>query len=188
MVYAELDLTRFQEAVDAKLNALHVSLPSIINRGALVTIIGGKGVRGAMQRTPKAAKDKILAVPVKSVAKIVMVRHRGEKMTRQRVKELIRAEYARRVAASGYTAFVGWNKAAIAFGGTGIGRASGGQGLAYKGYGTPATESDLEAILVNAAPAAGLIGLQPLQDALDDTAEDMIEYAHQKMQEAIDTH
>lgn len=79
------------------------------------------------------------------------------------------------------TALVGWNKAAIAFGGRGIGkRAQRGRGYAEQGYGKPAQSGDYVAEMVNSAPAATLIGEQALQDALDAAAADMIEYWEQK--------
>ncbi len=180
----KLDLSRFTQAVTYVHRNTEKTLPDILNRAALVCIIGGRGVSGAMKLTPKADPGKINAVPVKSIAKVVMARARanGTKPTRRQVALLIGKEYKRRIAARGYTAFVGWNKAAIAFGGRGVGRRAAGQGYASKGYGTRATFQKLIAEFVNTAPAAELIGREALQSAVNETATDMIEHVQQKMQ------
>jgi hypothetical protein len=180
-VNVEIDTHEFEQAVKFVFEQSEKSLPEIINRGALVAIIGGKGVKGAMQRTPKALKSKIEAVPVKKIAKHVLYKHKGEKLTRKQLSQLIRREYRRRIAAIGYTALVGWNNAALAFGGRGIGRrAQGGKGYAQRGSGVPAQAGNYVAEFTNTAPAAALIGEQALQDALDQTAQDMIAHWEEK--------
>jgi hypothetical protein len=171
----DLDLTDFSRAVNYVFEHSHKTIPQVLNRGALTAIIGGKGVQGAMQRTKKALREAILAVPVDQVAKMVMAKHRGEKMSRLRVKQLIRKEYARRIASIGYTALLGWDKAAVAFGGRGI-KGAHGHGTFQFGSGKPATDSDLVAEGSNTTPAAALIGEQPMQEALNDVAEDMVEF------------
>lgn len=180
IINTELDTSRFVEAVRFAFEESEKSLPEIINRGALVAIIGGKGVRGAMQRTPKASASKIKAVDVKKIARHVMFKHKGEKLTRIQIRQLIAKEYRRRIAAIGYTALVGWNKAAIAFGGRGIGKRASGRGYASEGSGKKAQAGDYTAEFTNTAPAAALIGSQALQDALDDTARDIVEHWEEK--------
>lgn len=185
-----LDLTAFHDAVRFVYDNTQRDLPDIITRAALVSLIGGAGVIGAMKRTPKAAREAILGVPEKKVAGYVMNKHRGEKLTRSDVKRLVRKEYRRRVAAIGYTANVGWNKAVIALGGRGIGSHATGRGYATLGWGKPADGSQwpmFMAEMVNSTPAAQAIGEQPLQDALDDTARDMVQFVEAKMQEICNT-
>src|SRR5580704_15411969 len=121
VIQTTIDTSEFERAVRFAFEESQKSIPEIINRGALVAIIGGKGVQGAMKRTPKASKAAILAVDVKKIARHVMFTHKGQKLTRAQIQQLIAKEYHRRVAAIGYTAHVGWNNAAIAFGGKGIG-------------------------------------------------------------------
>jgi hypothetical protein len=173
----EVDTRELMAAIRYVFDNTHKTMPAIVNRAALVTIIGGKGVTGAMRRTMRASRQSILAVPEKLVAGHVMNRHKGEKLTRTQIKALVKKEYRRRVAAIGYTANVGWSKAARAFGGTGVGRRATGRGYATLGYGKPASSGDLAAEAVNTAPVAALIGAKPLQEALEDTARDMVEHA-----------
>ena len=181
----DLDTADFSRAVTYVFENSHKTLPEVLNRGALTAIIGGRGVRGAMQRTPRAAREAILAVPVDQVARMVMAKHRGEKMSRLRVKQLIRKEYARRIAAIGYTATLGWNNAAIAFGGTGVKGHGPGKGYYEFGSGKVATLSDLVAEGTNTTPAAAFIGEQPMQEALDDVAEDRVEFWGGRIDEVL---
>ena len=176
IVKTELDTSQFEQAIRFAFEESEKSVPEIINRAALVAIIGGRGVKGAMQRTPRALAARIKALPVQKIARYVLFKHRGEKLTRKQIARLIGKEYRRRIAAIGYTALVGWNKAALAFGGRGIGRrAQGGRNYAEQGSGKPARAGDYSAEFTNTAPAAILIGEQALQEALDDTAQDMVE-------------
>jgi len=189
-VSVELDTTKFAAAVTYVFENSRKLVPEIMNRGLLVAIIGGSGVDGAMQRTPKAAKESILSLAIKLIAGYVMNKHKGEKMTRQQMYALIDKEVKRRISAIAYTARVGWNNAAIAFGGHGIGKRASGIGYAKEGYGIPVSEVQwpfFTAEMVNAAPAAVLIGEQPLQDALDDAAEDMVHFMEMRLQEVFNT-
>ncbi len=171
-----LDTRKFEAAVKFVFNNTRRALPEIINRAALVTIIGGKGVEGAMQRTRKAAAGSIRAVPPKAIAAYIAKKY-PQQRTKQQMTEAVKKEYKRRVAAIGYTAIVGWNRAAIDLGGTGTRKGSrAGKGYASMGYAIPASYGNYEAIIANTTPAAELIGAQPLQEALDATAADMIAY------------
>jgi hypothetical protein len=176
-VDVQVDTSELKAAIQYVFDNTRRTMPDIINRAALVTLIGGKGVTGAMKRTMKAARSSILAVPEKYVAGYVMNKHKGEKLTRARIKELVRKEYRRRIGAIGYTANVGWNKAVLAFGGRGIGKRGQGKGYAQFGYGKPAVSGDLTAEGANATPMAAALGQAPLQAALAETARDMVEYA-----------
>lgn len=201
----ELDTSSFKESIRFVLDNTHKKLPDVINRAALATIIGGKGVQGAMQRTPKAAREKILAVPREVIARVVMAKVNqgqfylplrgfrgagagpgGSGARRAEINRLIRKEYSKRLAAIGYTANVGWNNAAKAFGGRGIGGRATGLGEAALGEGRPATPGNLVAQFSNAAPAAYLIGQQALQDALDQVSDDMIAHTKEILQKIFD--
>ncbi len=188
-VTADLDMTRFEAAVHYVYEHTRHTLPEIVNRGALVSVIGGKGVQGAMQRTKKALRSAILSAPVKQVAGKVMKKYAGQRLTRDQIKQLVRKEYARRLAAIGYTANVGWNNAAVQLGGRGIkGSRARGKGYAEFGFGAPADTSQWPSVIAqvaNAAPAAAFIGEQPLQDAINDAARDMVEFAGGQIQQIV---
>jgi hypothetical protein len=180
-----IDTTKFVQATQYVFDNTRKIIPEILNRGALVSLIGGKGVQGAMKRTPKALRDVILAVPVASVAKYVLARHRGVHLTRAQITTLVKKEYRRRIAAIGYTANTGWNKAIIALGGRGIGKHATGKGYASLGGAKPSIGTDFTVEFWNTTPAAQMIGTEPLQAALDDTARDMVEYAGGKLEEVF---
>lgn len=168
-----LNTTKFEQAVRFVFENTRRALPEIINRAALVTIIGGKGTEGAMKLTRRAAVGAIRAVPAKAVAAYVRQRHIG-RMSRTALDALVKKEYKRRIAAIGYTAVVGWARAAQDLGGS-I-KARGGKGYASMGYARPASYGNYTVIIANTTPAALLIGAQPLQQALDNTAADMIQF------------
>lgn len=153
-----------------------------INRAALHVIIGGKGFKGAMQLTPKAGKAAIKAVSKDEVAGYLANKHRGQKFGKGVFGEMIKREIARRVRAIGYTAFVGWNNAAKAFGGSGLkGVTDSPKKEARHGYGHKAmTVKDPSAELANTAPMSENIGLIPLQKAITNVARDLVEYALRK--------
>jgi len=179
-----LDTSRFEAAVAFVLDNTSKNLVEVVNRGALTAIIGGRGVQGAMQRTPRASQQAIMAVPIRFIAAsaIKRLKEKQGRFTRKQLYHAIAVEYRRRVGAIGYTAYVGWNKAAMAFGGRGLGKRAASQiGYATKGYGIPAQPSNLTAVMVNAAPAADSIGRQALQDALNDVARDMIDHTYEKL-------
>lgn len=163
-----------------------------INRAGLHVIIGGKGFKGAMQLTPKAARSKIKAVSHKEIAGYVAAKLRskglvggsGRQWSSKQFANAMRFERKRRLRAVGYTAFAGWNNAARAFGGRGLkGVTASGKKLARFGYGKKAaTTINPEAILTNTAPMAERIGLIPLQMAITNVARDLVEYATRKLQ------
>lgn len=175
--YIELDTSKFNQAVHFVFENTERALPEIINRAALVTIIGGKGVQGAMQQTMKAAASTIRAVPIKAVTAYIK-RKNPIKYNLKTLDAAVKREYRRRVAAIGYTAVAGWAKAANDLGGNA--RERSGKGYASMGYAKPAAHGNYEAVIANTTPAAELIGLEPLQAALDDTSRDMIEFWEQK--------
>jgi len=161
----------------------------LLNRAALHAVIGGKGVKGAMQRTPKASKSKIQSVPIEALSAGVAVRNRkrGVKMTSAQFADAVKSERARRKRSSGYTAYPGWSKAAQAFGGRGIKGVQGGFGKsqARKGYGTKAKGFNPTAEIANTAPAIEAIGKPALQAALNDVARDLVEYGTRKIQQTL---
>ena len=171
-----LDTRKFEAAVKFVFNNTRRALPEIINRAALVTIIGGKGVEGAMKRTRRAAAGAIRAVPDGAIAGYL--RSKGVKLGGKQLSDAVQKERKRRIAAIGYTAVVGWAKAASDLGGS-I-KARSGKGYASMGYAIPASYGNFTATIANTTPAAELIGQQPLQDALNDTAQDMVNYWQQQ--------
>lgn len=189
----KLDLTEFRQAVREVMKGTKKTEAEILNRGALVAVIGGKGVKGAMQRTPKADRGKINSLSAKQLAGAV-IRKAKEKgtwpMKKEDFRKAINAEKARRRRSINYTAGPGWSKAAQAFGGRGVrGRQPGFEkSEAAKGYGDKATPSSLVAEIANTAPAADLIGRKALQEALNDTARDMVQHAAARLQKTFDKH
>jgi hypothetical protein len=169
-----LDTKQFEQAVKFVFENTRRALPEIINRAALVTIIGGKGVQGAMKKTRRAAAGDIRSVPARAVAMFVRRKNKGQKLTPKQIDALVKKEYKRRLAAIGYTATVGWARAANDLGGSM--RMRGGKGYAQMGYAKPASYGHFEAVICNSTPAAELIGAQPLQEALNETAADMIQF------------
>ena len=67
-VELQIDTKPLEKAILFVAENTSKELPDIINRAGLVTIIGGKGVQGAMKLTPRAAAARINAVPVKDIA------------------------------------------------------------------------------------------------------------------------
>lgn len=180
---SEFDIREFREAVLFVGQVTKKTLAEILNRGALQAVIGGKGVRGAIQRTPRADRGKIAALTPQQLAAAVKKRNPGRKMTREEWKQAIKDERKRRLRSIGYTAGPGWNNAAKAFGGRGVKGVNENfpSSKAADGGGLKATPENLLAELENAAPAADLIGRQALQDALNDSARDMKNYGERKL-------
>jgi hypothetical protein len=131
-------------------------------------------------------KPKVLAYkPAELVYKILNARQTREgkpglnnaDMSRE-AQKLIK----RRRAASGYTAYAGWQKALQAVGGRGFGRAPKFEGSsAAQGYGIKATPEKLMARLVNTASAIELYGAAPLQEAIDRKTAAMIARVEAKL-------
>jgi len=131
-------------------------------------------------------KPKVLAYkPAELVYMILNARQRragkpglnNADMSRE-AQKLIR----RRKAASGYTAYAGWQKALQAVGGRGFGKAPKFEGSsAAHGYGIKATPDKLLAKLVNTASAIELYGAGPLQEAINLKTEKMIARVEQKL-------
>jgi len=190
-VELQIDTKPLEKAILFVAENTSKELPDIINRAGLVTIIGGKGVQGAMKLTPRAAAARINAVPVKDIAKDVMARakRKGERLNKQDIALRIGKEYRRRIAAIGYIAVVGWNKAAIALGGHGIGRrGSSHVGWAELGGARPAIRGALECEFWNSTPVAAEIGAQALQTAIEQTSVDMIDHIQQKIADSWNQH
>lgn len=198
----KFDYRQLNAGIDAALRDTKKTLPGILNKASLTTIIGSSTVRGCIQRTPRADPGKIAGVPIEKVAGFVANRLRkkgisisygggknrttikhaaGSTITAQEFRRAVSQEYARRKRSVAYTAGPGWDKAARAFGGRGVTRQSGFErSEAAKGYGDKATVSDLVAEIANTAPAADKIGRQALQDALNDVGRDMQQHALEK--------
>ena len=183
----QLDTSEFSKAMQFVVEVTKKDSAEVLNRAALHAVIGGKGVRGAMQRTPVADKAKIRSLTPSELSASVARRNQGKKLAPGEFALLVKRERARRVRASGYTAFAGWSKAAQAFGGRGVKGVQSGfnKSKARFGYGSKAVPSDLVAEIANTAPAAEKIGLTPLQSAINEVARDMVEYATRKMQQSF---
>lgn len=197
----KFDLREFAKAVDEVKRNTRKTEPEIVNRAALTVIIGGRGVRGAIQRTPRADKGKIAGVSERQLTaavvkklekkgKLPMVgggkrnkRGQFQKVGGINLKAEVRKERARRMRSIAYTAGPGWDKAAQALGGRGVGKQPGFErSEAAKGSAKRATIASVAAVIENAAPAAHSIGGAALQGALDDTARDMMAYARKKLE------
>lgn len=185
MMTFELDLRQFRAAVEEVIKTTGKDEVEIINRAALHTVIGGKGVKGAMQRTPKAAVadiNKAAPIILRMMIKRNAEQHLG--LNKQEIGELVKKELRRRKASKGYTAGPGWNNAAIAFGGRGVRIQSGFQrSEAAFGSGTKAKGYFPVAVIENTSPAAEKIGQRALQDALNNVAQDITDYAAKKLQQ-----
>ncbi len=185
---SEFDLREFSEAVHFVMKHSKKTCADIVNRQALNVIVGGKGLKGAIHRMPRADRGKINALTPKQLAGAVKRKYGNRKMSREEWKEAMRAEKARRRKAIGYTAGPGWHKAAVALGGKGVRRGMLPEfetSQAAKGTGEKATPESLIAMIENAAPAAALIGKQALQDAINATARDMKEHTAKKLQDTF---
>jgi len=184
-----LDTRKFADAIKFVVAVTPRTMSDALNRGGKTVIIGAKGVKGAMQLTPKANKAAIAATPVKEVAAYVAqkLRKEGQKVDAATFKELVKKEYARRKRAAGYTAYAGWSNAAKAFGGRGVrGVTESQKKLARFGEGKKATSEKLVAEIVNTAPAAPVIGKEALQEAVDNAAGDIVAYGVKKLQQQMD--
>jgi hypothetical protein len=182
------DLSDFRGAVDLVVKQTGKDQAVVVNRAALHTIIGGKGVKGAIQRTPKASKadiNKAAAIVLRIAIKRNSVEHLG--LDKDGVGELAKQILKRRLAAMGYTAGPGWTLAARAFGGRGVKTSERFEESEVKhGGGVKAHGVTAVAEFFNTAPAAEKIGQKALQDALDAVVEDMLEHQRQKLQAAFD--
>lgn len=174
----DIDISDFQSALEFVEQATGRPMAQSLNRqgGNIVFRFGANSV---MRTTPTAEKAKIMAVDPKEVAGYVIkkMKAKGLPITRQSIADAVKKEYARRVRASGYTAFVGWSNAAKAFGGRGVKGVTGSQKkLARFGYGHRASPDNLVAEIANTAPAAEEIGFDALQTAVDFAADDLMVY------------
>ena len=188
----ELDTSAFEQAVRHVEAVTGRTCAESINRAGLTAIIGAKGVKGAMHLTPVAVKSKILAVTDRQLAAVIVTRAKKAgkwPMSQKEIKAAMKKERAKRVRASGYTAFAGWSNAAKAMGGKGVKGVDAkrfGKSQARHGSGTKATPARLMAEIVNTAPMAEAIGFDALQQGLDNAAADLEAYATRKMQQTFD--
>lgn len=163
-----------------------------LNRAGLHTIIGSRSYPGAMQLTPKASVEKINAVSDRQLAGFVIKRAKRKgkwPMTKEQVNTEVKRERKRRRSAVGYAAYAGWNNAAKGMGGKGIKRgvhAGFHRSEARFGYGTAAKVGQLEAEIVNTAPAAERIGGEALQQGMNNAAKDLVDYGTRKLQKTFD--
>jgi hypothetical protein len=168
-----------------------ITTAAALTKKADPNVIERKLTTGVVARTHSKAgrllkKPKVLAYkPAELVYMILNARQRkagkpglnNADMSRA-AQQLIR----RRKAASGYTAYAGWQNALQAVGGRGFGKAPKFEGSsAAQGYGIKATPDKLLAKLVNTASAIEIYGVGPLQQAIDLKTEKMIARVEQKL-------
>lgn len=182
----EFDTREIREAIKLYGEATGKDMVLVVNKAALQSLIGAKGVSGAVQLTPRADLAKIAAIPEAELRSAVITRAKKKgqwPMTRQALAKAVRQERARRKRSRGYTAGPGWNKAVKALGGRGVRGVQSGfeKSEARKGYATKAKSFRLISEFVNTAPAAAKIGRAALQSALNNVARDMKAYGEKKM-------
>ena len=182
----KLDTGRWQAALSRKIRLSRTEGVKALNKSALQVLIGSKGYPGAMRMTPKAAAAAIRAIPERLLYNKTWQRmkRKGIAPTRENFRIELGRVYKQRTAAAGYTAFAGWNNAALAFGGRGIGskKQSGfGKSQASKGSGKRANQISLKAVLINTAPAANSIGVGALQQGINNQADDIDAYLARKL-------
>lgn len=182
-----LNTRRFEEALRFVETTTGRSMADSLNRAALHVVIGSGAGPGAMQLTPKASKGAISAVTARQLAGYVITKAKQTgkwPLTREEIKERVKRERKRRQAAAGYTAFAGWNKAAQKLGGKGLRRGiqpGFARSEAARGDATKATAINLVAEIVNTAPMAERIGGAALQDAINNAAQDLVDYGTRKL-------
>lgn len=186
-----VDLTEFRASFNRIIREHKKDVAPYLNKKAHGVIVGTKGYKGAVQLTPEASAAKINAVTVRQLTGYVCRKARmaGEwPLSREEIKLRVEKERRRRRSAIAYTRGPGWLKAAKDLGG-GTGKFGGktsphpefSKSKAAKGYGRKASVSNLTALLVNKAPAADLIGRGALQEAINNQARDMVEYADREI-------
>lgn len=181
----KLDTREFKAAIEFVVKATKKDAADVVNKAALTVIIGGKGVKGAIQRTPKASIAEINRESA-AVLYSTIRDNRGKHMSPEQIGIQTKAILARRRAARGYTAGPGWHEAAVALGGRGVKISERfDRSEARKGNAVKARSYSATAYITNTAPAIEDIGVRPLQDAIDDTARDMMEYANKKLAETF---
>lgn len=184
-----LDTSGLEMAVLEVERATGRSCADSLNRAALTAIIGARGVRGAMQLTPKADPAKIAAVPELLLRRVVLKRARlaGQTLTPVETASAIKKERAKRKKAHGYTAFAGWNNASKAVGGRGLKTTERfNKSDARHGTGRRASSNNMTAEIINTAPAAEIIGTAALQQGIDNAAGDLMAYATRRIQRDMD--
>lgn len=187
-----INVEEFAEAARFVIRVTGKDEIEVLNRGALHAVIGGKGVRGAIQRTPKAGVSQIKSEATKIICIRIIERSlkkQGIIKTRDEINALAVKMVQARLKAIAYTKGPGWNNAAVKFGGRGVKGMDPerfGHSEARHGGGKKASGFSLQAVIENTAPAIEDIGLQPLEDALGDVARDMVGYATKKLQKRFD--
>lgn len=108
----------------------------------------------------------------------------GQQMSQEATKFI-----KKRVNASGYIAYAGWNKALMAFGGRGFGRTKTGKiqenSFAARGFGHPARVERMLAEFVNRATMAFEIGGATTQRIVYEKERDIIAHVEQKLGRAF---
>lgn len=173
----KFDYREFNDAIRFVMRASKKEEAVVLNKAALTALIGGKGVKGAVQLTPKADLGKITRDRDK------IIRHYMSKGIKR--QEAVRLYNLRR-RARGYTAGPGWHNSIVKLGGRGVRRQSGfSKSKAADASATRATPRRLIAEFENSAPAATIIGRQALQQGLNNAARDMVKFWTKRMQKGV---
>lgn len=204
-VAAEIDLRGLNKALEAAIAVSSRSASEVINSAARDIIFK------SADRTKKADKHKIESELTRTIY-TVTVSKKGRLLKRPKkmyqaselVYRLVNAKrktkgqrsiagqemsqaaqtfIKRRMAASGYIAYAGWNKALIAFGGRGFGSKMKIQGnsLAARGYGRPAWPQALLAEFANRAQNAFEVGGAVTQTVVTEKEADIYRHLDSKL-------
>lgn len=185
----ELDTSNLEHALLYVERATGRAMDVSMKRAGLHTIIGSGSYPGAMQLTPKATRGDIDSVSNRQLEafEVRKAKARGDwPISHFAIQKRAQIERQRRQRSVGYAAYAGWNNAAKAMGGKGIkpsaitdqfskSEAAAGRGTISFG------RNDILIVLTNTAPAIERIGVEALQEAIDNAAHDLTDYADRKL-------
>lgn len=182
----KLDTKEFREAMATVLRVKRYDASKYLNKVAIQVIVGSKGHPGAIKTTYRANAADIKRLKPEQLMggaiKLMKTAGLWPRVSRQTINEYIERERARRIASIAYTAGPGWFPAAAQLGFQfSKARFDIQKGFlkseASKGKARRATPSSMTSIIQNHAPAAGIVGLQGLQEAVNGQAADMRAFA-----------
>jgi len=188
---ADIELGSLYRALRAYKTATGKDMADIITHAAKTIAIGGKGVKGAAQLTPKVvradirseiAKEgiafRLLANPnVRKPKKLAGWVSKGH--TRAEIRAAARTFVNARIS-SGASIATGWIQVGRELGVVSKKRVSK-TGLPGQSTATKATPRSLQSVLVNRARGADKAGKAALQMAVNNASADMLGYAERKM-------
>lgn len=190
-VRADLNLPQLSAALRRYGQATKKDMGEIVLRAAKTIAIGGKGVQGAVQLTPKATAAKIkeelaqdglafrlLASPrARKPRKLAGWSSKGKKAAEIRAAAKILVN-ARKSSAAATVA--GWIKVVRDLG-VPRGKRVSAKGGPGKSTATKPTARRLESVLINRARGADVVGREALAKAVANAAADMMAFAERKL-------